>query len=146
PVGDSLADGFKLAKDEGNRFFVWFTDKWNRLREMLAIPLVVAQPVFPTLPVPIFEPEWGLDIPHIPSLVFPPIPSTVYRPNWGLYTLNAPAPEFLKILGSVFETVWNLIPPPVPAVEYSEYANSLEKMKVKSAEIFEGIKINTGNA
>lgn len=140
PVGDSLGDGFKKLEDDGNRFFIWFTDKWNRLREMLSIPLMVAEPVFPTLPVPVYEPEWGLDIPHIPSPVFPPIPSPVYRPNWGLDTPKVPAPVFPKIPVPVYEPVWNLIPPPVPAVDYSQYATSLEKMKIKTAEITEGIR------
>lgn len=143
PVGDSFADGFKKAQDEGEKFFVWFGDKWNRLREMLSIPIMVAEPAFPTLPVPIFEPKWGLDIPHIPSPVFPPIPSPVYRPNWGLDTPKVPEPVFPKIPVPVYEPVWNLIPPPVPAVDYSQYATSLEKMKIKTAEITEGIRSST---
>lgn len=143
PVGDSLADGFKLAKDEGDRFFIWFTDKWNRLREMLSIPLMVAEPVFPTLPVPVYEPEWGLDMPHIPSPIFPPIPSPVYRPNWGLDTPKVPAPVFPKIPVPVYEPVWNLIPPPVPAVDDVGYVKSLEEMKVKTSKVYENIKTET---
>jgi hypothetical protein len=120
PVDDT--GGFKKAKDEGNKFFVWFGDKWNRLKELVAIPITVAAPVFPIIPSPVYNPNWGLDVPPIPVPLFPPIPVPVYNP------------------------VWNLVPPPVPAVDYSQYANSLEAMKIKTAEIFEGIKVNTENA
>jgi hypothetical protein len=122
PVGDSLADGFKKAQKEGNKFFIWFGDKWNGLKELVAIPITVAAPVFPIIPSPVYNPNWGLDVPPIPVPLFPPIPVPVYNP------------------------VWNLVPPPVPAVDYSQYANSLEAMKIKTAEIFEGIKVNTENA
>ncbi len=137
PVTDSI---FANLEDDFDRFYVGFMGKWDRLRETAAIPIMVAEPVFPTLPVPVYEPEWGLDIPHIPSPIFPPIPSPVYRPNWGLDTPKVPAPVFPKIPVPVYEPVWNLIPPPVPAVDYSQYATSLEKMKIKTAEITEGIR------
>lgn len=143
PVTDNI---FKKIEDDGNRFFAWFFDKWNRLKELVSIPIQIPEPIFPILPVPIFEPEWGLDIPRIPSPVFPPIPSPVYRPNWGLDTPKVPAPVFPKIPVPVYEPVWNLVPPPVPAVDYTEYSLSLENMKIRTAEIFEGIKINIENA
>lgn len=139
PVTDNI---FKKIEDDGNRFFAWFFDKWNRLKELVSIPIQIPEPIFPILPVPIFEPEWGLDIPHIPSPVFPPIPSPVYRPNWGLETPKVPAPVFPKIPVPVYEPVWNLIPPPVPAVDYSRYAYSLEEMKIRTREAIEGIKEN----
>ena len=143
PVTDSI---FTNLEDDFDRFYIGFMGKWDRLREAVAIPIAVAEPVFPTLPVPIFEPEWGLDIPRIPSPIFPPIPSPVYRPNWGLDTPKVPAPVFPKIPVPVYEPVWNLVPPPVPAVDYTEYSLSLENMKIRTAEIFEGIKINIENA
>jgi hypothetical protein len=120
PVDDT--GGFKKAKDEGNKFFVWFGDKWNRLKEMVAIPIMVAEPVFPTIPSPVYNPDWGLDLPQIPAPLFPPIPAPVYEP------------------------VWNLIPPPVPAVDYSQYAFSLEKMKIRTSEVFVRIQENVGIA
>lgn len=121
PVGDSLADGFKKAEDEGNRFFIWFGDKWNKLKELLLEPIEIPLPIFPVIPSPIYNPDWGLDLPPLKVPTFPPIPSPVYEP------------------------VWNLVPPPVPQVDYREYSLSLESLKIKTAEIFEGIKINTGN-
>lgn len=142
-VGDSLADGFKKAEDDGNRFFIWFTDKWNKLKELLLEPIEIPLPIFPVIPSPIYNPDWGLDLPPLKVPTFPPIPSPVYRPNWGLDTPKVPAPVFPKIPIPVYEPVWNLIPPPVPAVDYSQYATSLEKMKIKTAEITEGIRSST---
>lgn len=118
-IGDSLAEGLEKTREESNRFYLWFTDKWTGLKEMLATPIYVANPIFPIIPSPVFEPEWGLDIPKIPNPIFPPIPSPVYRPNWGL------------------------TPPPIPAVNYQEYANSLERMKVKTDKVIERIGTST---
>src|SRR5690606_35494789 len=60
PVTDNI---FKNLEDDGNRFFIWFTDKWNRLKEMLAIPILVPAPIFASIPDPIYRPNWGLNPP-----------------------------------------------------------------------------------
>lgn len=109
-VGDSLADGFKRAKDEGNKFFVWLGDWWNKVRQTLSIPITVPAPIFAAIPQPIYNPEWGLTPPLIPSPVFQSIPNPIYNPNW------------------------NLNPPPVPqivfpAIIYTAYNASLEAIK-----------------
>ena len=108
----------------------------------MEVPIQVPAPIFATIPDPIYRPNWGLELPPIKKPTFPPIPSPVHRPNWGLETPKVPAPVFPKIPVPVYEPVWNLVPPPVPAVDYKEYANSLERMKIKTTEITEGIKIS----
>ncbi|GFN35382.1 hypothetical protein [Tepidimicrobium xylanilyticum] len=109
-------DGIEETKRKWEGFFIWFGDWWNRLKQAFAIPIYVPAPIFAAIPDPIYEPNWGLELPPIEKPVFQPIPNPVYEP------------------------VWNLIPPPVPAVDYSQYATSLEKMKIKTAEITEGIR------
>ncbi|GMG96859.1 phage tail tape measure protein [Tepidimicrobium xylanilyticum] len=109
-------DGIEETKRKWEGFFIWFGDWWNRLKQAFAIPIYVPAPIFAAIPDPIYEPNWGLELPPIEKPVFQPIPNPVYEP------------------------VWNLIPPPVPAVDYSQYATSLEKMKTKTAEITEGIR------
>jgi hypothetical protein len=144
PVDDT--GGFKKAKDEGNKFFVWFGDKWNRLKELVAIPITVAEPEFPPIPSPVYNPNWGLNVPPVPVPLFPPIPVPVYNPQWGLDTPKISTPVFPNIPSPVYNPVWNLNPPPVPAVDYSQYAFSLEEMKIRTDEVFVRIQENVGIA
>lgn len=115
-------DGIEESKRKWEGFFIWIGDWWNKIKQTLMTPIVVPAPIFAAIPDPIYEPNWGLELPPIEKPVFQPIPSPVYEP------------------------VWNLVPPPVPAVDYTEYSLSLENMKIRTAEIFEGIKINIENA
>lgn len=139
-------DGLEETKKKWEGFLIWFGDKWTKLREMMEVPIQVPAPIFATIPDPIYRPNWGLELPPIKKPTFPPIPSPVYRPNWGLETPKVPAPVFPKIPVPVYEPVWNLVPPPVPAVDYSQYAFSLEEMKIRTAETFVRIQENIGIA
>lgn len=114
-VTDGLSSGFKKAEDDGNRFYLWFTDKWNKLKQMLAVPIMVPAPIFSSIPNPIYNPNWGLTPPLVPTPIFEPIPNPIYNPNWNL------APP--KVQQIVF-----------PAINYVEYDKSLETIKNKASE------------
>ena len=45
---------------------------------------VIAMPVIPVLPSPVWEPNWGLVPPRVPVPEFPKLPSPVWEPEWGL--------------------------------------------------------------
>ncbi len=142
---NKVDDGWKIKIDdeEPKKFFIWFTDKWNGLKQMLSIPLMAVAPIFQPIPNPIYEPNWGLTPPLVPSPVFEPIRNPVYEPNWNLEVPKVASPVFQPIPNPIYEPVWNLVPPPVPAVEYGEYVRSLETMRTRTSEIFEGIRIRT---
>ena len=107
-------DGFGNMKTKANAFFIWFADKWNGLKQMFAIPLLVPAPIFASLPSPIYNPNWGLT-PPLPVPVFQPIPNPVYQPQWGLEVPQIPVPLF-------------------PAIEHGNYDRSLESIKSRHAE------------
>lgn len=54
------------------------------LQEDFVIQPVIAEPVIPRLPSPVWEPNWGLVPPRVPVPEFPPLPSPVWEPEWGL--------------------------------------------------------------
>ncbi|AMJ40384.1 hypothetical protein [Anaerotignum propionicum] len=64
--------------------------------EDFVIQPVIAQPVIPKLPVPVYRPEWGLVPPGIPVPEFPPLPLPIYEPEWGL------VPTLQQELGLVY--------------------------------------------
>ena len=57
---NKVDDGWKIKIDdeEPKKFFIWFTDKWNGLKQMLSIPIMVAAPVFASIPSPIYA-NWA---------------------------------------------------------------------------------------
>ncbi len=140
PVTDNI---FKKIEDDGNRFFAWFFDKWNRLKELVSIPIQIPEPIFPILPVPIFEPEWGLDIPRIPSPVFPPIPSPVYRPNWNLTPPPVPQIAFPPIIYTAYnqslQTIKNLMTQTKTSLEHS-YGQLRENLTTQTSIIGRNIQ------
>ena len=171
-VIDNIVDGVKKTKDEVDKFYIWFGDIWNKLKELLMSPILVPAPIFATIPSPVYnpdwgldlprlevpvfqpipnpvyEPTWGLDIPLIPAPVFQPIPKPVYNPTWGLDVPLVSAPVFQSIPNPVYEPAWNLVPPQVPVVEippinYNEYAFSLQELNLQTSEAFSDILENT---
>lgn len=146
-VGDSIADGFREAREEADKFFIWFDNRWRGLKDALMIPIQVPAPIFAEIPSPIYEPNWGLELPPLQKPVFQPIPNPVYQPNWGLDVPGIPAPVFPSIPNPVYQPNWNLVPPPVPVVEipaidYTEYQLSLEEIKIKTSETYQETKTN----
>lgn len=139
---EQVDNSLEESKRKWEGFFIWIGDWWNRLRQAFAIPIYVPAPIFAAIPDPIYEPNWGLELPPIEKPVFQPIPDPVYQPNWGLDVPGIPAPVFPPIPSPVYEPVWNLVPPPVPAVDYREYSKSLETMKTETSNIFNTIKTN----
>lgn len=131
------------SKRKWEEFFVWIGDWWNKIKQTLMIPISIPAPVFPSIPDPIYNPNWGLELPNIETPVFPEIPDPIYNPDWGLDTPNIETPVFPEIPEPIYEPNWNLTPPPVPAVDFSEYGISLEAIKIKTAEIFNQLKTNT---
>lgn len=146
------------SKNKWDKFFIWLGDKWNGLKELFKVPILVPSPVFAPLPVPIYSPVWGLQPQVLPSPAFDPIPNPVYNPNWGLdlppikvpgfepipnpvynpnWGLEIPkvlAPGFQPIPSPVYNPNWGLelpkIPVPLfPAIEHREYDRSLESIK-----------------
>jgi len=87
-------NGFSEAREEGEKYFVWFENRWRGLRQTLEMPIIVPAPVFSEIPNPIYKPNWGLTPPLVPA-------------------------------------------PVLPAIEYSDYNNSLESIKIKTAEASE---------
>ena len=84
------------------------------LQEDFVIQPVVAEPVFPLLPSPVWEPNWGLVPPGVPVPEFPELPSPVWEPNWGLAPPDVPIPVFPELPAPVWEPEWGLEPPSVP--------------------------------
>lgn len=84
------------------------------LQEDFVIQPVIAEPVIPRLPSPVWEPNWGLVPPRVPLPEFPPLPSPVWEPEWGLEPPSVPAPEFPPLPSPVWEPEWGLDPPNVP--------------------------------
>jgi len=137
-VGDGITDGIRKTQEETNKFYFWFTDKWNSLKQMLSVPIRVPVPIFPPLPsviynpnwgldlpplkipvfqpipIPVYEPEWGLEPPPVPAVDFPPIRNPVYKPNWGLDLPKLPVPIFPPIPVPVYEPKWGLEVPKIP--------------------------------
>jgi len=118
-------DGLEESKKRWEGFFIKINDWWNKIKETLTIPIQIPAPIFASIPSPIYEPNWGLELPDLKKPEFPPIPNPIYKPNW------------------------NLIPPPVPIIEIppinaEEYSLSLEKLKLKTAESFNNLLENAG--
>lgn len=138
-IGDGLGDGLKSIKEEGDKIYVWL-DGWNtKIRDLFKIPVMVPAPVFASIPLPIYQPEWGLTPPLVPAPVFNPILNPVYQPNWGLDVPKVAKPVFQPIPNRIYEPNWGLelpkIPVPVfPAIEYGKYNNSLESIKLASVQ------------
>ena len=116
-VGDSIADGIKKTKEETEGFFVWFFDKWTKLRDALMVPIQVPAPIFAALPNPIYNPNWGLELPPLKKPVFQPIPNPIYEPEWNLEPPAIPVIAF-------------------PAIDYSEYEFSLGELNWVTVESF----------
>ncbi len=112
-------DGPDTSKWEA--FFIWFGDKWNSLKQMLSVPIMVPAPVFAAIPSPVYSPEWNLTPPFVPKPVFQPIPNPVYKPQWGL--------ELPPIQQVVF-----------PPIESTQYQYSLQAIKLKTTEAYQGLK------
>ena len=104
-----------IDKEEPEKFFIWFNDRWNRVKQTFAVPIMVPAPIFATIPSPIYRPNWGLTPPLIPKPLFQPIPNPVYNPNWNL--------ELPPIPQVVFKPI-----------EYTAYDFSLENIKTKTSE------------
>lgn len=108
-------NGLEESKKKWEGFFIWFTDRWNRLKQTFAVPIMVPAPIFASIPNPIYRPNWGLTPPLIPTPVFKEIPNPVYEPNWNL--------ELPPIPQVVFKPI-----------EYTAYDFSLENIKTKTSE------------
>jgi len=74
----------KGLKKELDDFFVITEDRFNRLNSTLMMPVYIPSPVFSELPNPVYQPNWGLNLPPMPAPEFKPIKSPVYQPEWGL--------------------------------------------------------------
>lgn len=110
-------NGFNEAKEEGEKYFIWFEDRWKRLRQTVEMPILIPSPIFAEIPNPIYKPNWGLTPPLVSDPIFKPIPNPIYRPNWGL--------ELPPIPQVVFKPI-----------EQTEYNVSLESIKTKTSEMY----------
>jgi hypothetical protein len=59
-------------------------DKYDKTKKVFAIPISMPPPSFGAIPVPIYSPEWGLELPTIETPVFGDIPNPIYNPNWNI--------------------------------------------------------------
>ena len=88
-----------------DNFLIGLKDK---IKEFETVPVFVPQPIFAPLPDPIYNPNWGLDLPIILDPVFQPIPSPIYSPNWGLEVPKVEAPIFPPIPIPIYNPDWGL--------------------------------------
>ena len=88
-----------------DNFLIGLKDK---IKEFETVPVFVPQPIFAPLPDPIYNPNWGLDLPIILDPVFQPIPSPIYNPNWGLEVPKVEAPIFPPIPIPIYNPDWGL--------------------------------------
>ncbi|OUQ56235.1 hypothetical protein B5E58_11210 [Tyzzerella sp. An114] len=95
-----------------DNFLIGLKDK---IKEFETVPVFVPQPIFAPLPDPIYNPNWGLDLPIILDPVFQPIPSLIYNPNWGLEVPKVEAPIFPPIPIPIYNPNWGLEVPKVEA-------------------------------
>lgn len=147
-VNDGLTTGFKKAEDDGNRFYLWFADWRNKIKELASQPIYVQAPIFATIPNPVYNPNWGLETPEVPQPLFPPIPKVIYRPNWNLTPPVIPEVEFPLIPNPIYNPVWNLEPPQVkvpviPAINWESFNKSLETGKAWAKEKWEAMGRDT---
>lgn len=88
-----------------DNFLIGLKDK---IKEFETVPVFVPQPIFAPLPDPIYNPNWGLDVPTILAPVFPSIPSPIYSPNWGLEVPKVETPIFPPIPIPIYNPDWGL--------------------------------------
>lgn len=101
-------NGFNDAKEEGERYFVWFENRWRGLRQTLEIPVMVPAPVFAAIPSPVYKPVWNLTPPLVPQPVFPAIEYSNY--SFSLESIKLKAAEayaWLEEKQSVFAEKYN---------------------------------------
>lgn len=145
PVGDSIGDGFKKAEDKTNRFFVFFDNKWTKLKEMVSIPIMVAEPIFPPIPNPIYNPNWNLSPPPVPVVALPAIEYKEY--NRSLETVKAKTIEaFTYIKENVKTSVSKLTASVTTGYEQMKQGalEHTQRLRQRQAELWGNIKENTG--
>lgn len=139
-IGESMADGFKKAEKEASKFMLWISDKWQGLRDAFKIPIYVPAPIFEMIPMPIYQPNWGLTPPLVESPVFEPIPNPIYEPNWNLKVPKVAKPVFQPIPDRIYKPNWGLDLPPIeqpifPAIEHTAYDESLSRIRETHGDI-----------
>lgn len=122
-VSDGLITAWKKVEDDGDKFYLWYTNWLTGLRNAALIP--------------------------IPAPIFKPLQSPIYRPDWGLVPPLVPLPDFPKLKEPIYDPVWGLEYPvlqplTVPALDMAEYVVSLQTLKLSTVNIWEAIELNTG--
>lgn len=101
-------NGFNEAREDGEKYFVWFENRWKGLRQTLEMPIMVPAPVFAEIPNPIYKPNWGLTPPLIPQVIFKPIEQTEYSFSLeGIKIKTAEAFTWLENKQSEFAEKYN---------------------------------------
>lgn len=114
--------GLNNAIDSANRSFGDFNDKialaknnlddfktsFELVKEAAIQPIQIPAPIFGKLPDPIYNPNWGLDIPPIRLPVIPILPSPIFHPNWGLDTPPIALPAFPTLPIPIYSPTWGL--------------------------------------
>nr|WP_312578217.1 hypothetical protein [Sedimentibacter sp.] len=79
-------DGFDAAKEKGEKYFVWFENRWKGLRQTLEMPIKIPAPQFAEISDPIWKPNYGLDgVPtFVPAPTFETTPNPIYKLNWNI--------------------------------------------------------------
>lgn len=102
-------NGFNDAREEGEKYFVWFENRWKGLRQTLEIPIMVPLPVFAEIPLPVYKPVWNLTPPLVPQPVFPAIEYSNY--SFSLESIKLKAAEsyaWLEEKQNTFAEKYNL--------------------------------------
>ena len=86
-----------------------FTTSLELVKEAALQPIQIPTPIVGKLPDPVYDPNWGLDIPvvHLPE--FAELPNPIYNPVWGLAKSLVPEMAILKAAVTAFP----LLPVPI---------------------------------
>lgn len=103
----TFTEAMKEMEEDADKWFIAFTDKWNRAKQTMMVPIQVPAPVFADIPQPIYQPEWGLTPPLIPAPVIPPIDYTQYQIS--MESIKVYTQEKLRELKNNFATNWGTI-------------------------------------
>lgn len=129
----TVDEGLKVRIDdeEPRKFFIWFGDKWNNVKQMMAVPVMVPAPVFASIPNPVYQPEWNLTPPVIPQPILSPIEYTKY--NESIEAIKLKTAQLKNSVVSEFEKM------------KQGATEKVAELSVRKLELWETIRKNTEN-
>lgn len=144
-------NGFDEAREKGERYFVWFENRWRNLKQTLEMPIRVPAPAFAKLPDPIWNPNYGLEgVPtFVPAPIFEPLPDPIWQPNWNIgESLQAATSYGLQKFNEFKTNLMSGMNELVPSISTSSsmlqknVETSIQGMSENSSIYFEDMKLN----